>query len=72
VTIALIGIDWRDGSRSSRRLRDGFDGPVDAGEGLPIDAKQILGFLRHQGAEVWGRLVIGSDFGSPVVQLAGS
>jgi hypothetical protein len=45
VTIAHIGIDWRDGSRSSRRLRDGFDGPVDAGEGLPIDAKQILGFL---------------------------
>jgi len=31
VRIALIQIDWRDGSRSSRRLRDGFDGPADAG-----------------------------------------
>ena len=38
-----------------KRPRDGFDGPVDAGQGLPIDAKQILGFLRHQGAEVWGK-----------------
>jgi hypothetical protein len=52
VRIVPIETGWRSGSSSSRKPHNRFNLPVPTGEGFPIYAKQIFGFLRAQRKEV--------------------